>query len=60
MGGGNKEGGVEAAAQVCRELLTVQLGWGRCGPVWGLRQTELSDAGNMKMFVLSNENNGRV
>lgn len=32
------------------------------GKVWTSvgAETELSDVGNMKMFVLSNENNGRV
>lgn len=53
MGGGNKE---------WRLLLRSAGSFRQCS--WAGEgvgaETELSDVGNVKMFVLSNENNGRV
>lgn len=59
MGGGNKE---PRSGVCCSGLQGASESAAGLGKVWtGVgTETELSRVGNVKMFVLSNENNGRV
>lgn len=59
MGGGNKE---PRSGGCCSGLQGASESAAGLGKVWtGVgAETELSDVDNVKMFVLSNENNGRV